>query len=98
MSHSNSAQSIYNSAANAAEPLAAEGEFTARIRSLAGDAEEIRNRIGAILAHMRVPPPMPAETNAAGIHQVCIEDFLQRGESAHKSTADALTELEGLFR
>jgi hypothetical protein len=74
-----------------------EGAFTTRIRGLAADSEMIRHRLSLVLSHLRVPPPAPADLNAATGRQACVDDYLQRAESANKTVADALTELEGLF-
>lgn len=75
-----------------------EGAFTGRIHALADNAESVRHSLQRLLNHMRVAPPSAIEPGAQTGRQTCIEDYLQRTESANKSISDILNELEGLFQ
>lgn len=84
-------------AAQAIEPSTS-GAFTGRISAIASQTEATNYRLRAVLNHLRIAPPSPVEKNETSGRQTCIEDFLQRTESANEVINHLLNELEGLFQ
>lgn len=75
------------------------GMFTERISALMENAENTRHRLQLVLNHLRVAPPSAIEKAESQVgRQTCVEDYLQRAESANASISGLLNELEGLFQ
>lgn len=92
-------QNYAQAAAQGIEPMQPpRGAFTGRIRMLADQSEEIRARLYRVMNNLRVAPPAPAEMTGKDGRQSCVEDYLQRNESANETIGGLLNELEGLFQ
>jgi hypothetical protein len=94
-------QPQYSGSINQGSDERQEGLFTVRTRTLSEEADHFARRMERILRNIRgLSSPTPAtsiEVAKVSNRESCIDDYLHRQESTHKSIEAMLNEMETLL-